>query len=374
MLRRSASGLFIPAAAWALSKIITCAAALSLSLNPLDPMTWARFDSFHYMSNAAQGYHLVYMPRTMNGHTSLWGGNTIGWPLYAWIAGFLSRILPWSLPWIALSLSASFHFALLWLLWELWLKKEAPDQAKVLMALAAVFPGMIYFQAIFPFSLFVCLAMIFLHQLERENWLACAAVGLLAGMAHTSALFLPAAVGIWAAAQRPFSWRRCLPPAAAATAVLAGFGLVFVVMRVQTGVWDAAPKTWEFYRYTSGWSLLRLRQMIYMPPLSRPSQSAEAAVIAQGTLVAALCALAAFGWSKRAGRTGPSLLLVFAWVYWLAPHCSPLRQSFYRNEACVFPILPLIAFLPRRYLAVLTGAAAVISFAISRQFFQSVLI
>ncbi len=55
-----------PSAAWAAGKAMAWAAAAGSGYSPWNPLSWARWDSMHYFTIAANGYQLIYEPRTMN--------------------------------------------------------------------------------------------------------------------------------------------------------------------------------------------------------------------------------------------------------------------------------------------------------------------
>src|SRR5262249_9671975 len=184
------------------ARAVTAAAALWAGVNPLRLEAWVRWDSNLYLGIAQRGYFLEhctpesgYAPGQVCGHA--------GWfPLYAW----LLKIAPGAL------LSLIFQAILLVLVWRM--SKNWPA-----LLLAALFPGCIYQQAVFPISLFLVCALLFLRYFRPE-------AGALAAMAYpTGILLVPVAVlkrRYWAAA-----------------GVALGFLAVIAVMGVQTGHWNA---------------------------------------------------------------------------------------------------------------------------------------
>src|SRR5207253_2364290 len=166
------------------ARAVSAAAALWAGVNPLHGDAWVRWDSNLYLSIAQRGYFLEHCGPGSHYEPWQWCGNAGWFPLYAWML----RLFPGAL------LSLVFEAALLILIWRTLLR----EQGFSALLLAALFPGCIYQQAVFPASLFLLCAVLFLAT-ERAF-----VPGALAGMAYpTGFLLVPVALirrRFWAAA------------------------------------------------------------------------------------------------------------------------------------------------------------------------------
>jgi hypothetical protein len=344
----------VPILTWASSTALVCAVAAARSLSPFDPATWSRWDSRIYLSIAATGYHF---------------SNSACLPLYPWLIRCLGSIgLP--LPWGGVVLSNLFQLAALAVLWNGFLAKAERPQALLLMAAAAVFPGMIYEHAVSSVSLLTFLILCHLLLLIRARpGLACL-TGIAAGMTHGAGIFLAPAVAVWICVHWRRNGGRRTALAAAALSPLIGLAIVLVVQRLQTGAWDSGAKALEFHRY-GPWSMVRLSQMLYIPVVFHPTEWTKAVVLVQSAVVAALCLAAAL---RRRNERGADLILICAWVFWIAPHLSLYRHSYYRVETYLLPLLALFGSLPKRALIPLLALFAVLAAILADQFFRGILV
>ncbi len=199
-----------PLLALAAARLVTAAAALWAGVDPLASGSWIRFDSYLYLEIAQRGYTLLPCPPESGYLAWQWCGNAGWFPLYAWLwPGPLASLL--------------FDAAALFVFWRYLLGQ----QDVWAIGLAALFPGCIYRQAVFPISLFLLCALAFLAALERGRDRLAAPLGALAAMSYSSG-FLLAPIAL--------VWRRKLQ---ATLGVCAGVAIVLLVMRIQTGRWDA---------------------------------------------------------------------------------------------------------------------------------------
>ncbi|MCA1827583.1 MAG: hypothetical protein LC689_11695 [Myxococcales bacterium] len=179
------------------ARALTAAAALWAGVNPLRPHSYVRWDSNLYLSIAQRGYFLEHCGPGSHYDPSQWCGNAGWFPLYGW----LLKVAPGAV------LSLIFQAILLALIWRT--SKSWP-----VLLLAAFFPGCIYQQAVFPVSLFLVCALVFLQFWRPE-------AGALAAMAYpTGFLLVPVAI-----LKRRW-W--------AALGVVLGFLAVLAVMQLQT--------------------------------------------------------------------------------------------------------------------------------------------
>jgi hypothetical protein len=312
------------------ARAVSAAAALVAGLNPLRADSWVRWDSNLYLSIAQRGYFLEHCGPGSHYEPWQWCGNTGWFPLYAW----LLKIAPGAL-W-----SLLFEAALLYVIWR-WLLREQGFSA---LLLAALFPGSIYQQAVFPVSLFLFCAVAFLASQRPEP-------ALLAAMAYpTGFLLVPVAL-----VRRNFR---------AALAVCLGFFLVLVVLRAQTGHWDAyflAQQKYGFHFAPLDTLLSRLKPLVN----ARYRTFASFAAGAQTLLVLAMMALCVPRF-----RTQPQIA-AYCVAFWVFPLCVGGHLSLYRAEAL---LVPLVVLLPQRARLPLLAVAAPLSFAMALAFFRGALV
>jgi hypothetical protein len=309
------------------ARALTAAAALWAHVNPLRLDSWVRWDSNLYLSIAQRGYYLEHCPPGSGYERWQWCGNAGWFPLYAWML----KIAPGAV------LSLIFQAILLVLVWR-------RSRSWPALLLAAFFPGCIYQQAVFPVSLFLVCALLFLEFWRPES-------GALAAMAYpTGVLLVPVAL----------LKRRWL----AAAGVVIGFFVVLAVMRAQTGRWDAyiltqAKYAFQFAPFDTLFS--RLKPLVN----ARYRDATSFSAAAQTLLVLAMMALSARSWLAK-----PEIA-AYCLAYWLFPLCVGGRLSLYRAESL---LVPLVFLLPERAKVPLLVVAVPLAFAMSVAFFRGSLV
>jgi len=212
------------------------------------------------------------------------------------------------------------------------------------LLLAALFPGCIYQQAVFPISLFLVCALLFLRYFRPE-------AGALAAMAYpTGILLVPVAL-----LKRHF-W--------AAAGVALGFLAVIAVMGVQTGHWNAYFLTqakYDFHFAPLDTLFSRLKPLVN----AKYRDAASFAAGAQTLLVLAMMIL-----SVRSWRAKPEIA-AYCLVFWAFPLCVGGRLSLYRAESL---LVPVVFLLPERARLPLLAVAAPIAFGMSVAFFRGSLV
>jgi hypothetical protein len=319
-----------PLVALLAARALSGAAALYTGVNPLLESSWERWDSALYLTIAQSGYFLQQCPEAKA------CGNAGWFPLYAW----LLRLAPVAL------LSLCFEFALLLALWNLLLRRRR----FLALLLAAIFPGFIYQQAVFPISLTLLCTIAFLWMLRRRPRLA-ALPGALAAMSYpTGALLAPIAL----VRRKPL----------AALGVLAGLFLVLLVMRVETGRWDAYLLVQS--RYAFGFAPVDALFGRLKPIVNARFRDPKSLSTALQTLfVLLLMALALRRWRRQ------PLLALHALAFWMFPLCVGGRLSLHRAESL---LAPMVSLLPPRWLPALLLVASAIGFAVCVAFFRGTLV
>lgn len=228
-----------PALAWVASTLITWAVAAASGVSYWTAAGRWRWDSEHYLSIARGGYEMFRCRDRYPDFPDVLCGNV------AWYPGYPVLLRP--LTWLGLSyetagvvLSELALLAAFVVLWTL-LGARTTWSTGITLALAAVFPGGVYFHAIFPMSLLVLALLLCVLAVARGWWWPAALSGFVATAAHpVGAVVLGMLALSWL-----FAWERDprtlrIAKAVGATAT-AGLGLLWVrwLMWRPTGRWDA---------------------------------------------------------------------------------------------------------------------------------------
>lgn len=323
-----------PLVALLMARAVSAGAALWAGVDPLRAASFIRFDSNLYLEIARRGYTLFHCPPASGYAAAQWCGNAGWFPLYAWL---------WPSPLFSLACEA----AVLVVLWRFFLR----ERGAAALLLAAVFPGAIYQQAVFPVSLFLLCALSFLALLRAGRTRLAALFGALAALSYPTGILLA-----------PVALLRRRPLAAAG--VLLGLFAVLVTLRLQSGSWEAYLLVQHKYGFhfapvdTLG---ARLKPLFN----ARARTAASFASAAQTLLVLCMMALGARSWLRA-----PDLAL-YCLLFWGFPLCLGGRLSLHRAEAL---LVPLVALLPPRACAWLLPPAAIVCCAVSVAFFRGALV
>lgn len=348
----------------------------------VDPATFTRWDSGQYIAIAGHGYFI--RPHCINGHYAA-GPHACG--DLAWFAGYPLVMRALSVTGIGLDYAG---LIVAWVFWYLallmiWLltKPAARSSARrsgtpaqwACVLIAAVFPGQIYFAAVFPLSM-ACFGMLACCYWSARNpdWRLAAVAGLVAGSAYLSAVaVIP---GLFAAAvatrRREARTAMCLGAAGAA----AGVAGVLAYAQAAVGGWDE-----YFTSESAGYGVGEHNPLATLSARFSSFQAmgsgGHRAIAEQGILVALLLALALAGFaaSARQGVQAVDVVLVIAAVAgWLIPYIAGGHLSVYRDEAIMVVLVPALRHLPAWSLVVPLLAATWVAAGMAALFFSNVLV
>ncbi|MEV7541671.1 hypothetical protein [Streptomyces sp. NPDC089915] len=236
----------LPAAvAWLVSNLVTWAVArASVAGDGSRVAYWStaarrRWDSEHYLSIARGGYEMFRCRDRYPDFPDVTCGNVAWFPGYPMTVRAVSAAGP-SYELSALLVTEAALLGMFAVLW--WLLGAVLTRATGLtLAVAAVFPGGIYFHALFPLSLATLALLVCVAGLGRGSWRTAAAGGFAAVACHpvgavAVVVLLASALFAWPGDTRP---RRCAK--ALASAAVAGCGMLWAkwLMWQATGHWDA---------------------------------------------------------------------------------------------------------------------------------------
>jgi hypothetical protein len=340
-------------------------AAMICALGPLRGSTYARWDSFNYISIATHGYYLEEEEGRVVGGNAAWFP---GYPLL--IRAFASRHLTPAKA--GKIISSLFAFGLLVVLWQL-LRERKPDGLTLL--LAAFFPGFVYYHSVFPLSMVAALALLAVVLSARGSHFGAGCAGAAAAFSYPPG-FLVGGPLLWGVLRDPglTPHRRLL--ALVEGPVLVGLGLLAVFayqarsvgwtafFRMRTAYFDNAPSN-PFREFAENTKLVWAGEVA-------PEALPHLQTVLVALLVLASCGIA---WRYRSSLAlVEQELLAIAVLFWAFPYFLGRGISPYRAEALVVGIVPLLGRLPGAGRSVLLVVFVSLGMGMCRLFFQSVLV
>ena len=363
-------------AAVALSQLVVLLGARAAAVQFTAPQSYDRWDSSNYLAIANNGYTLERCPADgLFVHAGDWCGNSSWMPVYPLLIRAAITTGHGSLGDIVV-LTRLLHVAMLAACWILLLRDRRPSSAVLALLIAAVFPGMIYLDGIFPMAAAILAIVVMIALLERRRWiLAGVAAGLallcheVAGLAAIGGLF-----GILAVrGLRPLDRVRAgalfvAPIIAAGVALLTAF-------KVSTGHADAFFLTQPPYRRLTPWAGLWRRLSTPLKPIHPNSvvsswPSVQSAALA--LLVLACLTAVAVRWRERDPRDVYTAGVVAA--VWIVPLTIGAPSPWYRVELVALPAVALTVRLPRVVQVVAVVVFAVVAVHMATLFFNWTLV
>ena len=343
-----------------------------------NPQTFNHWDAAQYLNIAEHGYHASAQCHTTPAFPNC--GNITWFPGYpALIRVLASTHIGY--PAAALVIAWSCWYLTLLMVWVL--TRAGTPRGAACLALAAMFPGQVYFAALFPISLVTFTVLLCIWLTTRTALTTRAAVvriciaGVVAGLAYPLAVAAVPALVVGALVTRSRGTRVNI--VAGALSLVAGFGLVLAYAQLRVGMWNAYFITERHEYGVSAHNPMTLLVWRFEQHL-HPSSSQFRTITEQGGLatllvvVATVVTVPALIRARRAADLTDLALLGTAWVAWLIPYIGAGGLSIYRSEACLVVLVPLLRRLPVWAIAAAAGAAAVIAYTMAPLFFSNALI
>ncbi|MFJ7260550.1 hypothetical protein ACIQV2_10320 [Streptomyces globosus] len=388
--------LLPPVAAWLAANLASwLVAALSAANDGSRVAYWStaarrRWDAEHYLSIARAGYELFPCRERHPDFPDVLCGNTAWFPGYPMAVRAVSAAgLPYETA--AAVVTEASLLGMFLLLWRL-LGDRPGRAAGLTLAVGAVFPGGIYFHALFPLAAGTLALLVCVAGVGRGSWTVAAAGGFAAAACH---LVGAAAVGMLLLSAF-FAWRddsrpvRCAK--AAGSAALAACGVLWAkwLMWQGTGRWDAYEAL-QASSYGQGGLRLPFEEIRHaydfpftefyrpdgpLPWLVEHGLAAHRGQLWLNAVFVLLVLAAAAGRLVRQRRLDTAewaaLVLTLA-VFW-TPFFAGAEMSWYRNHAQMFVGLLLVARLPRGVQALLLAACAAQYALLGAMFYAGVLV
>jgi hypothetical protein len=346
--------------------------------------THARWDSGNYAAIAREGYTLFRcVPGPKSPFSAAdWCGTVAWFPLYPYAMRGLGG-LGLTLGQAGLLLTELCTVGLFVLLWWL-LGARLSVRNLGCLALAAVFPGSIYYHAVFPISLTLLAAFACLVLVVRHRWVLAGIAGAVSAAAYQSGVLLALVVLAWmAVTQRQLGWRAWIGRAALTTGLIcSGLVLVMAMQQVHVGRWDAFVLAERKYGTGLNNPIDTIKRNTfrqidrprpgYDPAKHLPSQRAPRT---QFLLVSLMVALAA-GATLLRGQVSSLdwAILLYTVATWGTPLITGGHIALYRTHALLLPCVVLLRHLPRWVVLLLVVPAGAVAWQIATLFFRYILI
>jgi hypothetical protein len=356
-----------PVAAFLLARAVVVAASLHAGTGWPSAADLSRADSFNYLSIAAHGYVLHPCPPACVPGVGLpWSGNAGWFPLYPLLLAPFSHLDEGAHAGVVVS--GAFQLAAYALLWFVWLRREPLRRSLPVLALAAVFPGSVYYAAVFPMSLYVTVLLAGLLALGRGRISQATASSFFSALAYPTGWLLSVASAL------RFRHR---PRSAVAPLVAAGLALAALVGAQwwMTDRWNAyfLSQSGRGHGVGNPLSALHFAETATVSFLHDPSRhdltQYVQEILAAAIVVLTVVALAAARAQRRPGDLETTLLVVGMWLL-------PLTVgglSLYRMDAALLPSLILLRRLPPFVTVAVAVACAPVAFLMDVLFFQGTL-
>jgi len=359
------------------ARALLLAAAAIGGHDPWGAKIWSHWDSNHYLTIAQKGYTLIECARTGYARTG-WCGNT-GWlPGYPLLVGSLAA---WGMTPVQVGglLAALFHLATLTLLWRAFLAGRATDEALMVLALAAFFPGAVWQHAVFPVSMFVFFALAALAFARSDRFLTAGACAAVAAFTYSTGFLLAPVGGLWALMRRGPSRRRRLFDALALGLPCAlGFGAVLWVQEASTGAWDAFFRVQAKYGHglhTPWATVVDAAERAGRQPYDVRHAFSMLQMLSVGAgIVLILGAATARVVRGRSDDPRRDLAMIaYTLAYWLFPLVMGQGVSLYRADALLLPAVVLTIALPGTVRGLLLSLSVALTFHTGHLFFENLL-
>jgi hypothetical protein len=365
--QRLREGALWPVVALLCAEIVIVAAALAASVHPLRGATYARYDSYHYLSISTRGYFI----EEENG---LVVGGNVGWfPGYPLVIRALQprRITPAK---VGKAVSTVFAFLLLALLWRVLRGLEGGRARGLTVLLAAVFPGFIYYHTVFPIGMVAWLDLLALVLCARGRYLVAGLLGALAAFSYPTGFLVAVPLTAAIALDREMTWRARVI-AFLQGPVVVGLGLLAVSLYQAPSVgWNAFLRIRKEYFDNSVSSPLA-NFFTNTEHVWRANLQPEALPHLQTLMVALLVlGITIHCWRQRQTMTRlDTLLLTNTLVFWVFPQLIGVHGAT-RADALLVGVVPLLARLPWAARAALLAIFVSLGFGMCVIFFTKVLV
>jgi hypothetical protein len=351
------------------------AAAVALDLSALDSSSFVRWDSGHYLEIARSGYRAEPCPPGYGVPGNVCGSGA-WFPLYPWLIAALGAtgLAPAT---AGVLLSRAAFLALVWSIWVRVFERQTNLRAVLALLLVGVFPGAIYYDAVFPMALTGLLSVELLAAARARAWSRALILAPLLCMAYSTGwlvVFATWVVEILRAGGTP-GQRLRHPAHRFALSGALGVLAVVLAMGLQSGHYDLYLQVQQNYRY--GEHPLAHAYVTRLARLATGPYDLGIVVSIQALLVTLMMATLGIKIARRGlGQLESTQLAaaLSALALWAVPIGLGGYQALFRADSMLLPLAFLWPLLSSTELALFTLAALLIFPCMAVLFFAGVLV
>lgn len=357
-----------------------------------DPATWIRWDSFHYLDIAYNGYDYYACARAELLDFTSWfqsAGAFLGFGVElehvcgdaGWFPGYPALMRLVSLSGLSLAaagvlIAVCFQLATLHALWIFFLRERERGIALIVLGAAAFFFGHIYYRAVFPMSVATFLMLVHLHLLLKGRWAWAGIAGAMAAFAYPTGVLLAPVGAIWFLGTRsdlPVG-RRFVGASWIAGLTTLGLVSVLLIQYLHTDVWGAFYKVQARFDYGIHVPIERLSEVL-APVFTDGFSFNEVRYLQTGLVALVMTSLLVVMVFRRTllGDLERWVVIAVA-VFWLAPLVIGGEASLYRIESLLLPSVLLLPRSPRALRVFVPVVLVGLSYPMAVLFYRSVLV
>ena len=361
--------------AWTLSVGLVIVSGYAAGVAPMLPSSYVRWDSGHYLAIATSGYEFFSCARLAGYDQTQWCGNAGWFPAYPLLIRTLSTFQIDNATGGFL-ISNIFYFGCLLLLRQV-IEHAAPKRNNtVCFLMSSVFPGGIYYHAVFPISMLMFFALLSLVLLVRGHCLWASLAAACGAFVYPTGFLLSGMVSVGVFGTRNAPWPRRLAEAMLyGTISLAGLFAVLLIHQFLIGHWDAFFLVQAKY----GQGVHNPLRTIWATWGNFQSLlgNQEKFVAAAQSLLTGVVVLGLFGMLLMRIRQAACVEWLAATqvgLFWLFPLIMGQGISLTRAEANLLPLVVLAAALALEIQSLMLIAFAFLYFEVNVSFFRSILV
>ena len=343
---------------------------------------WVRWDSGHYLRIAQVGYsHVYWCKQTPSIPVFSWCGDAAWMPLYPWLISIVSRIgvTPEQ---GAVVISAVFAYLLMVAVWYL-IGPSWDVRSLCCLALAAAFPGMVYFNAVFPISLVAFFSTVFLILLIKKRYFLAGLAGVVAIWSYSASLVLVPisfiVILLYDRGSRLWEWVK--RTSATTGTMLVGVVALLASFKLWTGDWFATAKIQS--NYGSG---LNNPVFIFIQSLSggtrvefalqnrNPGYLFHAPKEQSVFVFVLLVSICVVVLREKPIQRSSVIIVIYSLAVWLLLLLQGPQLSRYRSEALLIPCVALVRKLPWVFQVGAVVVASFIAVGLAQLFYTSLII
>jgi hypothetical protein len=350
----------VPIALFVVSELALFAVAKLLGFDPLRASTWVRWDAEHYLDIARRGYEIHQCAGGEDYARQGICGNAVWMPMYPLAMRLVGSL---GIPLAAAGWAISASCRLLTLLW-LWNRElaDSPRTALRCLWLAALFPGGVYYDAVFPIAPFVLCAFLALDALADGKGLRAGLFALLASTIYSTGFVFAAAALAFGLTNRS----RLRPAVVAAGGASLGLPLVMAWHQYALHDWRAMFELQSHFGHT--WHSPLATLAVALRPLVVPTVPGLLAIalLTAWMTIAVGAAVLAPGKSQR-----DWLFVWFGAAFWGFSLTFSMVEypQLYRAGALLLPLVVPLRRLPPVAVAALAASGALIALLIADCYF-----